>query len=63
MGNKPRGPRHLSNAKYQEKRATGLCFFCDEPFSPDHDCMSRSLKLMLVKGDALETVEATNVEH
>jgi len=44
MGNKPRGPKHLCNAEYQEKRTKGL-------------------KLMLVEGDALETVEATNVEH
>jgi len=63
MGNKPRGPRHLSNVEYQEKRAKGLCFFCDEPFSPDHSCKNKSLKLMLMEGDALEMVEATNVEH
>lgn len=39
--------KHLTPAEQQERRAKGLCFNCDERFSPAHRCKLRQFLLLL----------------
>lgn len=36
-----RTAKRLSAAEMDEKRARGLCFWCDEKFTPGHNCRGR----------------------
>ena len=40
--------RRLSDAEFQAKIAKGLCFRCDEKFTPNHRCKNRQLQVLLV---------------
>lgn len=39
--------RRLSPAEMDARRAKGLCFNCDDKFSPDHRCKSKQFLLLL----------------
>ena len=47
---KPDGPRprfrRLTPAEMQEKRQSGQCYFCPEPYSKDHKCATKGVFLM-----------------
>ena len=38
----------LTETEIQNKRAKGLCFRCDEKFSPGHRCKDKSLQVLNV---------------
>ncbi|KAK9028932.1 hypothetical protein V6N11_026066 [Hibiscus sabdariffa] len=43
------GPyKRLSDVEYHEKLKKGLCFRCDEKYSPNHRCNSKQLNLLIV---------------
>lgn len=55
------GFRKLIEAELQSKRERGLCYKCDEKFSPGHRCRNRELQVVLlqeyeVKAHAMEDV-------
>ncbi|XP_020105551.1 uncharacterized protein LOC109722075 [Ananas comosus] len=35
--------RNVSNAAFDERRAKGLCFWCEEKYSPGHQCKKKQL--------------------
>ncbi|KAL5572824.1 hypothetical protein UlMin_022421 [Ulmus minor] len=43
--------RRLSDFKLQQRRSKGLCYRCDEKFSPGHKCKNRQLQILLVLED------------
>lgn len=47
---RPRGPWLLTTQEINEKRAKGLCFLCDEKFSPAHVC-AKKRHLYLMEGE------------
>lgn len=58
----------LTETEIQDKRAKGLCFRCDEKFSPGHRCKDRSLQVLTVCDDeegrkAAEEEEFMEEEH
>lgn len=52
--------RKFSDAEIEERRRRGLCFRCDETFSPGHICKNRHLHVLLMGEDEkqMEGVEA-----
>ncbi|KAL5582270.1 hypothetical protein UlMin_014712 [Ulmus minor] len=50
-GRRDQNFRRLSESEYQQKRAKGLCFRCDEKFSPGHRCKNRQLQVLLLSED------------
>ena len=40
--------KRLTETKIQDKRAKGLCFRCNERFSPGHQCKDKSLQVLTV---------------
>ena len=37
-----------------DKRAKGLCYFCDEPFMPEHGLSHKTLQLHVMEVDELQ---------
>ena len=59
----PKPTRQLSYAFMAERRAKGLCYFCDEPFSPEHAKVHRKLQIHVLEMDAVEgLVEELNAD-
>ncbi|XP_074317936.1 uncharacterized protein LOC141654717 [Silene latifolia] len=58
-------PRYMPfNADFEAKKAQGLCFYCDEKFTPQHVCKSK-IQLFVLEdeedsGDEEEEVEVCN---
>lgn len=57
--------KRMTDEEYQRRRGKGLCYRCDEKFSPSHRCKNRQLQVLLVSEgvgeddeDAKETEEA-----
>nr|XP_033511315.1 uncharacterized protein LOC117276101 [Nicotiana tomentosiformis] len=47
-----------------EKRAQGLCFFCDDPFTPEHKCKAkRQIYCRELETEVLKVVEEPTVEE
>ncbi|GJY48460.1 hypothetical protein Tco_0438416 [Tanacetum coccineum] len=40
--------RRMTESEIQDRRAKGLCFRCEEKYTPGHRCASRTLQVMLV---------------
>ena len=58
----PRGPgRALTIAQVEERRAKGLCFYCDEKFVLEHRCAKPMGSVMLI--DGLEEAEDEFVDE
>ena len=51
--NNPKRQLRLSDAEFQAWRDKGLCFHCDEKFSPGHKC-KKQLNILLVHDDERE---------
>lgn len=45
------GFKKMTEEEYQEKKAKGLCFRCDEKFTKGHRCSSPALQVLLVDND------------
>ncbi|XP_010424225.1 PREDICTED: uncharacterized protein LOC104709283 [Camelina sativa] len=43
--------KFLSNAEMSERRAKGLCYFCDEKYTPDHYLKHKKKQLFLIEVD------------
>ena len=46
--------KRLTDREMQEKRERGLCFRCDERFSPSHRCKQKTLQVLWVTDDEEE---------
>lgn len=61
LGKRDLNHRKMTDVEFQTKREKGLCFKCDEKFSPGHRCKSREvreLRVVLVNGaDEIEIVQ------
>lgn len=57
----------MTDAEIREKREKGLCFKCDEKYSPKHRCKSqekRELRLLIVgEGQAVTKIEESDREE
>ena len=63
IGSARRGFRALSDKEYREKRAKGLCFTCDEKFTPEHVCKNKHYRYMVIEEDEVITEEGNEVSH
>ncbi|KAL5564770.1 hypothetical protein UlMin_027934 [Ulmus minor] len=50
-GQRDQNFRRLYESEYQQKKAKGLCFRCDEKFSPGHRYKNRQLQVLLLSED------------
>ncbi|XP_024018362.1 uncharacterized protein LOC112090683 [Morus notabilis] len=58
------GFKRMTDEEYQRRRAKGLCYRCDEKFSPGHRCKNRQLQVLLVsESDAEEEENAEEAEE
>ncbi|XP_024030288.1 uncharacterized protein LOC112094195 [Morus notabilis] len=48
------GFRRLTFDEVQQRKARGLCFRCDEKYSPGHRCKSRTLQVLMLADDDSE---------
>nr|KYP37825.1 hypothetical protein KK1_040968 [Cajanus cajan] len=58
--------RNLSPAYMSEKRAKGLCYFCDEPFTAEHGLTHKKLQIHVMEiddGESVDTSEDVDVEN
>ncbi|XP_010270441.1 PREDICTED: uncharacterized protein LOC104606771 [Nelumbo nucifera] len=46
--------KKMTDKEMQQKRAKGLCFRCDEKYSPGHRCAQKSLQVLWVQDDVEE---------
>ncbi|KAF2301132.1 hypothetical protein GH714_020360 [Hevea brasiliensis] len=44
-------PQELTSKEFNEKRTKGLCFWCDEKFTPGHKCAMRQAFVMHIRVD------------
>uniref|UniRef100_A0A151UFB4 Uncharacterized protein n=1 Tax=Cajanus cajan TaxID=3821 RepID=A0A151UFB4_CAJCA len=51
----------LTLAYMSERREKGLCYFCDEPFTPEHGLSHKKLQLHLMEVDELQDNEEEEV--
>lgn len=54
-------PKKLSWDELRRKRSLGLCFSCDERYTPGHKC--RKPQLLLIEGDETEEEETEEVQE
>lgn len=55
------GFKKLSDSELQARREKGLCFKCDEKFSPGHRCKNKTLQLLVVTDDDEEVTEDATI--
>ena len=55
----PRPSRPIRTREMDERRAKGLCFWCDEKFVPGHRCKNRKLYSLCIIEDEEENSEET----
>ena len=39
----------MSDEEYKEKRVKGLCFACDERYTPEHMCKNKQFKFLILE--------------
>lgn len=54
--------RRLTDKEFQDKRAKGLCFRCDDKWSMGHRCKKKELSVLLLDGEEDETDSDGNSE-
>ncbi|XP_010490066.1 PREDICTED: uncharacterized protein LOC104767782 [Camelina sativa] len=60
----PRPRRHNTSAELDEKRRKGICFKCDGPWSKDHKCPNRELRVLTVfNGYEVEVLDGNGEEE
>ncbi|KAK2985526.1 hypothetical protein RJ640_015851 [Escallonia rubra] len=58
-GNSYRIIKRLTDEERQLKREKGICYTCDEPFTPSHKCGNRKLFLMVAEEEGESDEEGT----
>ncbi|KAK3027304.1 hypothetical protein RJ639_041125 [Escallonia herrerae] len=58
-GNSYRITKRLTDAERQLKREKGICYTCDEPFTPSHKCKNKKLFLMVAEEEGESEEEGT----
>ncbi|KAJ1423030.1 hypothetical protein SESBI_12611 [Sesbania bispinosa] len=58
--NVKRGTHNLIAKEWEERRIKGLCFCCNQPYTPTHKCPNPNLRVMLL-GDDEELTEEGEV--
>lgn len=60
-------PRRLTCEEIEEKKAKGICFICDEPYTPNHHLKHKRDQLYLIEGggdnEAILGEEEARGEH
>ena len=46
---KPKPTHHLTSEFIAERKAKGLCYFCDEPYSMEHNRVHKKLQLQVIE--------------
>lgn len=46
--------KRLTSKELEEKRQKGLCFWCDEKFTPSHRCNRRQIYMLSIVNEELE---------
>ena len=46
--------KFLSSAEMSDRRAKGLCYYCDEKYTPDHYLKHKKSQLFLLEGEEME---------
>ncbi|XP_057445429.1 uncharacterized protein LOC130737628 [Lotus japonicus] len=54
--------RQLSSAEMKEKREKRLCFRCDEPFSREHRCKNKHLRMVIMEEEEEEELAVPGEE-
>nr|KYP50904.1 hypothetical protein KK1_027260 [Cajanus cajan] len=49
--------RWMTDAEYQERWRRGICFRCEEKYSPGHVCKNKQIRIMLEEGETEEDEE------
>ena len=57
------GRRRLSAAEVAERRAKGLCFWCEEKFVPGHKCKQQPAAIMLLEAEEEDEETVEDVEE
>lgn len=52
-----KAPRTYSATEMADRRAKGLCVFCDEPFTPGHHLKHKKSQLLLMELDDDDSVD------
>lgn len=67
LGKRDLNQRKITDNEFQRKRERGLCFKCDEKYSPSHRCKNkevRELRVLLVNGaEEIELVQGSVSEE
>lgn len=56
---KPRTKKVFSDKEVEDRRANGLCFYCDEKYSPTHNCPRKklfSMEIRMIEGENIQDV-------
>jgi hypothetical protein len=51
---KSQNPRNLTSTYMSERRAKGICYFCDEPFTSKHRLTHKKLQIHVLEIDDIE---------
>ena len=54
--------KKLTKSEIWSKRAKGLCFHCDEKFSPGHRCKDRKLQVLIVCDEDEDVAEEEELD-
>ncbi|XP_057451806.1 uncharacterized protein LOC130743580 [Lotus japonicus] len=54
--------RHLTSAEMRDKREKKLCFRCDEPYSREHRCKNKQLRMIIMEEDDGSEGEEENMD-
>lgn len=52
-----KAPRTFNATEMADRRAKGLCMFCDEPFTPGHQLKHKTSQLLLMEMDDDEAID------
>nr|KYP76051.1 hypothetical protein KK1_020272 [Cajanus cajan] len=58
---KARSGKSLTPAYMDERRAKGLCYFCDDPYSPEHSLTHKKLQVHVLEMDLMKLRQKKSV--
>lgn len=56
-------PRTFNAAEMADRRAKGLCMFCDEPFTPSHQLKHKRTQLLVMEMEDDDSTETETASH